>query len=353
MRIILRRQYQVYKLILRIEGKVDSLVEVEPKIELAEHGIIVGRKSNAGWVLPDPTLQISGYHFEIFFESGHYLLRDTSTNGTFVNNSEQRLSELYTLGDNDLIRAGSYLLRVGLFHHNIASLNTASEASQEPHIGATNEQRISLAEGSKVQGPPSMERFKNIDVNAHDVKSTRMQTPDLLNLNKKKMDADGSIGISIQRPPSQAAVDNPNIFDPNSSVEVASKVNNPIQDQSLQSKNELSADFHDNYILGKRPSHPSSGTQSSHPLVTPERAITREQNESSRVQSEERLFLQGFLEGAKIEDISDLKIPLHELGQMLGQSVARSTPEIIQILKAPAAVKYLDAQNDQIKRSLE
>jgi predicted component of type VI protein secretion system len=343
----------VYKLILRIEGKVDSLVDVEPEIELTEHGVIVGRKSNAGWVLPDPTLQISGYHFEIFFNSGQYLLRDTSTNGTFVNSSEQRLSELYKLSDNDLIRAGSYLLRVRLSHHNIAQPNTASEASQEPHVGATNEQGIPLAEGSKVQGPPSMERFKKIDVDAHDIKSTRMQTPDLLSLNKKKMDADSSMGISIQRPPSQSAVDNPNILDPNSSGEVASELNNSIKDQSLQSKNELSADFHDNYILGKHPRNPSGDTQSSDRLVTPERAITLERNDLSKVESEERLFLLGFLKGAKIEDISDLKIPLHELGQMLGQSVASSTAEMIQILKAPAAVKYLDAQTEQIKRSLK
>ena len=135
--------------------------------------------------------------------------------------------------------------------------------------------------------------------------------------------------------------------------EVASELNNSIKDQSLQSKNELSADFHDNYILWKHPRNPSGDTQSSDRLVTPERAITLERNDLSKVESEERLFLQGFLKGAKIEDISDLKIPLHELGQMLGQSVASSTAEMIQILKAPAAVKYLDAQTEQIKRSLK
>lgn len=75
-----------------------------------------GRGESNDWVLPDKERFLSTCHATIEYAKEEYLLKDVSTNGTFINNQEQPLgtNDLYSLQDGDIIRAGEYRLKVSI-----------------------------------------------------------------------------------------------------------------------------------------------------------------------------------------------------------------------------------------------
>ena len=50
--------------------------------------IVVGRSKNCDWHLPDPTNAISSRHAEIRREGEAWLLKDISTNGTYLDRAK-------------------------------------------------------------------------------------------------------------------------------------------------------------------------------------------------------------------------------------------------------------------------
>src|SRR5215212_7516399 len=74
------------------------------------NGGTVGRASDNDWVLPDPKRVVSGHHFEVQYHGGSYWLHDTSTNGVFVNESDDPASQQgrVELRDGDRLRVGDY-----------------------------------------------------------------------------------------------------------------------------------------------------------------------------------------------------------------------------------------------------
>ena len=102
------------KLTLSIVSPIEPHLGVSPIISVAGKNILAGRKTNNDWILPDPTRHISSRHFEISFNQGRYLLRDTSTNGTFINGAAQRIEGLHEVADQDQIKVGSYIIRAEL-----------------------------------------------------------------------------------------------------------------------------------------------------------------------------------------------------------------------------------------------
>ena len=81
---------------------------VPTEIELDQRGLIIGRSATADWSLPDPRSHISSRHCEIVYRHGAYQLVDTSTNGTYLNNSGDKVSQPRTLADGDVIIIGHY-----------------------------------------------------------------------------------------------------------------------------------------------------------------------------------------------------------------------------------------------------
>ena len=69
---------------------------------------VVGRSRNCNWHLPDPRNAISSRHCEIRRDRDFYILRDISTNGTFVNDATERMVEEHLINPGDLIRIGQY-----------------------------------------------------------------------------------------------------------------------------------------------------------------------------------------------------------------------------------------------------
>lgn len=81
----------------------------------------IGRSADNDWVLPDPARFVSGRHARIKFDGGRYFLEDTSTNGTYINDSDQPISKStpHELKNGDMLRLGEYHVTVALDPDNV------------------------------------------------------------------------------------------------------------------------------------------------------------------------------------------------------------------------------------------
>ena len=70
----------------------------------------IGRSAENDWVLPDDMRYVSGRHARIVFHNGRYLLQDTSSNGTYINDNERPLGNQnpHELKTGDILRIGEY-----------------------------------------------------------------------------------------------------------------------------------------------------------------------------------------------------------------------------------------------------
>src|SRR3954471_17609574 len=70
----------------------------------------IGRSAENDWVLPDDMRYVSGRHARIVFHKGRYLLQDTSSNGTYVNDNDRPLGSQnpHELKSGDILRIGEY-----------------------------------------------------------------------------------------------------------------------------------------------------------------------------------------------------------------------------------------------------
>src|SRR5690242_2966516 len=83
-------------------------------MEFGQNGGTIGRSLESDWVLPDGQRYLSSRHASIDFRSGSFYIVDTSTNGVYVNESEQPVGRgnpqrLFT---GDRIRIGEYEMSV-------------------------------------------------------------------------------------------------------------------------------------------------------------------------------------------------------------------------------------------------
>jgi len=74
----------------------------------------IGRSAENDWVLPDDMRYVSGRHARIVYHKGRYLLQDTSSNGTFVNDNDRPLGgqNPHELKSGDVLRIGEYHVQV-------------------------------------------------------------------------------------------------------------------------------------------------------------------------------------------------------------------------------------------------
>lgn len=76
----------------------------------------LGRSENSDWYLPDPDRTISSEHAQVFTEEGKYFIRDTSTNGLFINGSENPVgrNNCSMLKMGDVVKISDYEIKVTL-----------------------------------------------------------------------------------------------------------------------------------------------------------------------------------------------------------------------------------------------
>jgi type VI secretion system protein len=101
------------------------------------NGGSVGRAPDNDWVLPDARRVVSGHHFVVTYHGGKYWLDDISTNGVFVNDSDDPVSASgrVELHDGDRLRVGDYDIIVTV-DQRIDFLPAASdEHSAAKHLG--------------------------------------------------------------------------------------------------------------------------------------------------------------------------------------------------------------------------
>ena len=101
---------------LRIVGdQAASLGDAATKV-FGVHGGSIGRGRDNDWILPDPDRYMSGSHARVDFRAGSYVIVDTSSNGTYINDAAEPLGKFheYTLQDGDFLRLGSYEFRVSI-----------------------------------------------------------------------------------------------------------------------------------------------------------------------------------------------------------------------------------------------
>src|SRR6188768_1766024 len=74
----------------------------------------IGRSAENDWVLPDDMRYVSGRHARIVYHKGRYLLQDTSSNGTYINDNDRPLGNQnpHELKAGDVIRIGEYHVQV-------------------------------------------------------------------------------------------------------------------------------------------------------------------------------------------------------------------------------------------------
>jgi type VI secretion system protein len=97
-------------LTLKITSKQKHILGADSVHVFSVHGGTVGRAPDNDWVLPDPDRYISARHAIIDYQGGAYYLTDSSTNGVFVNDSDQPVGKgtPLRLYDGDRLRMGDY-----------------------------------------------------------------------------------------------------------------------------------------------------------------------------------------------------------------------------------------------------
>jgi type VI secretion system protein len=103
-------------LTLKIISKQRHILGADSLRVFSVHGGSIGRAPDNDWVLPDPDRYISGHHAAIDYRSGAYYLRDNSSNGVYVNHSDQPVGRgaPIRLYDGDKLRMGDYLFEVSI-----------------------------------------------------------------------------------------------------------------------------------------------------------------------------------------------------------------------------------------------
>jgi type VI secretion system protein len=96
----------------------------------------IGRNHENDWAIPDPQRFLSGVHCRIHKEGDQYFITDTSTNGVFLNGSEDRLTrdDPVDLNAGDKFRIGDYEFEVSLNDESLAGNPLTSD--EETMIGA-------------------------------------------------------------------------------------------------------------------------------------------------------------------------------------------------------------------------
>jgi len=96
----------------------------------------IGRNHENDWAIPDPQRFLSGVHCRIHKEGDTYLITDTSTNGVFLNGSEDRLTrnDPVDLNAGDRFRIGDYEFEVSMDDESLAGNPLTSD--DETLIGA-------------------------------------------------------------------------------------------------------------------------------------------------------------------------------------------------------------------------
>jgi predicted component of type VI protein secretion system len=135
---------------LKIVSENAAAAGDNPRWTFGVNGGRIGRHTSNDWVLRDPDRYVSGRHAEIEHRGGTWLLRDTSTNGTFVNDSDEALGpdRLHSLANGDRFRIGEYEIEVEITGGNDFPAQEAAPVS-DPDLDASFEVKSFISTGRR------------------------------------------------------------------------------------------------------------------------------------------------------------------------------------------------------------
>ncbi|MGI9284565.1 MAG: type VI secretion system-associated FHA domain protein TagH [Pseudomonadales bacterium] len=98
------------KLTLEVTSFQANALKETSRKEFSTAGGTLGRVVDNTWVLPDPERFLSSTHAQILYQSGGFHIKDTSTNGVFINQSKKPLGKgnSVKLNEGDVFRCGEY-----------------------------------------------------------------------------------------------------------------------------------------------------------------------------------------------------------------------------------------------------
>ena len=138
----------VMALRLKIVGDNAASAGAHARWTFGVNGGRIGRHDSNDWVLRDTDRYVSGRHAEIEHRGGTWWVRDLSTNGTFINDSDEALGlqRVHQLENGDRIRIGEYDIEVEISGGNDFPANEAPPIS-EMDLDASFEVKSVLASG--------------------------------------------------------------------------------------------------------------------------------------------------------------------------------------------------------------
>jgi type VI secretion system protein ImpI len=139
---------------LKIVSDNAAMAGPHPRCTFGVNGGRIGRHESNDWVLKDPERYVSSRHAEVEHRGGIWWLRDTSTNGTYVNDDEEALGpeRLHQLASGDRIRIGEYEIEVEISGGNDFPPREHLAVS-EAEFDASFESRAPVATGRRERAP--------------------------------------------------------------------------------------------------------------------------------------------------------------------------------------------------------
>ena len=121
-----------------------------------KRSVDIGRDQHLDWTLPDPTRFISGKHCEVHYKNDAFWLHDVSTNGTFLNGSDQRMRSPHELKNGDRLVIGQYIVGVSLD----AGSPSISDRNSAIPSGPVSQQHAAYPElwANDTDAPPPIDR---------------------------------------------------------------------------------------------------------------------------------------------------------------------------------------------------
>lgn len=101
-------------LILTLRNPEAAPEGVDTSFTVEGDSAVIGRSARCDWNLPDPGNIVSSRHFEVRRDDKGFIVKDISTNGTFLNGAAERMAGEHLIAHGDVIRIGKYELVASL-----------------------------------------------------------------------------------------------------------------------------------------------------------------------------------------------------------------------------------------------
>lgn len=155
----------------------DSVVPEQRRVPGGDYRI--GRGADCDWVLPDPDRLLSKQHCVLEFRSGGWEVRDTSTNGTFVNHASAPVGreQSAVLNDGDRIRLGAYEIEIRVEQAAAGSWQGASSMPMAPAAPGWDDPPPPRPEWNAEPPPRQAGEAWQVSGWEHSAQPTRQQDP--------------------------------------------------------------------------------------------------------------------------------------------------------------------------------